>query len=144
VDFDLAATQQRQAGTARQQIQWQRRAIAQRGQHPAGAEQRHGKARRARVGIRRQQVWAAVQPPLVPVYVVLVRVLFLCTAVADPIRHRRMHGGTHRMIARATSMAPRFKLHERLPWTMAVPLIAGLSVGLWLVIWEIAQLALAG
>jgi hypothetical protein len=48
------------------------------------------------------------------------------------------------MIARATSMAPRFKLHERLPWTMAVPLIAGLSVGLWLVIWEIAQLALAG
>jgi hypothetical protein len=32
----------------------------------------------------------------------------------------------------------------RLPWTLAVPLIGGLSLGLWLAIWEVAQLALAG
>jgi len=44
----------------------------------------------------------------------------------------------------ATNRAPWFKGEARLPWTLAVPLIGGLSVGLWLVIWEIAQLALAG
>ena len=44
----------------------------------------------------------------------------------------------------ATSKAPRFKAKERLPWALAVPLIGGLSVGLWLVIWEIAKLAVAG
>jgi hypothetical protein len=43
----------------------------------------------------------------------------------------------------ATRRAPWFKAEGRLPWTLAVPLIGGLSLGLWLVIWEIAQLALA-
>lgn len=43
-----------------------------------------------------------------------------------------------------TRRAPGFKAEGRLPWTLAVPLIDGLSVGLWLVSWAIAQLALAG
>ena len=32
---------------------------------------------------------------------------------------------------------------DRLPWVLALPLIGGLSFGLWLGLWEIARLALA-
>lgn len=33
---------------------------------------------------------------------------------------------------------------ERLPWMLAMPLIGGISLGLWLAIWRLTRLALAG
>jgi hypothetical protein len=63
------------------------------------------------------------------------------------MRQRPVRGGTQDMMARdmvATRGAPGVKAEGRLPWILAVPLIGGLSVGLWLVFWEIAQLAFAG
>jgi hypothetical protein len=44
----------------------------------------------------------------------------------------------------ATMAAHTLDSGERLPWTLAGPLIGGLSLGLWLAIWEVARLALAG
>jgi hypothetical protein len=39
----------------------------------------------------------------------------------------------------AASTVRRFEAGTRLPWTLAVPLIGALSLGLWLAIWEVAQ-----
>ena len=43
----------------------------------------------------------------------------------------------------ATSEALRPDTEERLSWALAAPLIGGLSLGLWLVIWRVAELVLA-
>jgi len=49
---------------------------------------------------------------------------------------------TDGMTARSTAL--RFTAGERLPWPLAALLIGGLSVGLWLVLWQVAQRVLAG
>ena len=36
----------------------------------------------------------------------------------------------------------RLEAEERLHWMVATPLIGGVSLGLWLCIWEVARLAL--
>ena len=33
---------------------------------------------------------------------------------------------------------------ERLPWSLAAPLIGAMSAGLWLGLWQLTRLALAG
>ena len=45
--------------------------------------------------------------------------------------------------AEAHSEALRPDTEERLPWPLAVLLMGGLSLGLWLVIWRVAELLLA-
>jgi len=35
-------------------------------------------------------------------------------------------------------------MEERLPWILAVPVIGGLSLGLWAVIWQLVRMVIAG
>ena len=44
----------------------------------------------------------------------------------------------------AEPRGPAGEAAQRLPWALAAPLIGGLSAGLWLVLWGVVQLALAG
>ncbi len=58
-----------------------------------------------------------------------------------------MHGGllpSKRMIAARAIAVPATDAEERLPWSLAAPLIGGLSLGLWVGIWQLARLALGG
>ena len=55
--------------------------------------------------------------------------------------HTTMNVSTASVLTTRATIIP---VEKRLPWVLAAPLIGWLSLGLWLGIWRVARLVLAG